>query len=226
SSTFTSPPGALEVSAFQSAVERVKRLGGSAVRYTVRSKAVVVRWSEYSSLFAPPFHICSGGRSPRGKTVASYGYANVVTAGSAITAPFSVCWSPGERPAGFSAAFSATVTFAVAVSPKALAVTVTTPNVVPVGVTTPLPGLTEAMSSRSRVQLALTSAVVLSANVATAVSAWVGGFDGSVTVIVAVAGLMARPVTLPWSASKSRTGPSSIPASWPPLAVPLDAEPP
>ncbi len=159
--------------------------------------------------------------------MASYGYANVVTAGSVIVAPLSACWFAGDRPAGFSAAFSATVTFAVAVCPRALAVTVTTPKVVPVGVTTPLPGLTEAMSSRSRVQLALTSSVVLSANVATAVSASVGGFDGSATVIVAVAGLTASPVTLPWLASKSRTGPSSIiPASWPPLAEPLDAAPP
>ena len=83
----------------------------------------------------------------------------------------------------------ATVTFAVAVTPIAAAVTVTTPNVVPVGVRMPLPAPTLAMSRRSMVQLALAGSLVPSASVAVASSAWVGTIAGFVTVSVALAGV-------------------------------------
>ncbi len=78
-----------------------------------------------------------------------------------MAAPWSAVNVAEGKWVGLRLALSATFTVACAVSPEAVAVTFTAPNVVPVGVNTPLPAPMLAMSSWSTVQLAETVPVVL-----------------------------------------------------------------
>ena len=71
----------------------------------------------------------------------------------------------------------------------ALAVTVTTPNVLPVGVTRPVPAPIVAMSSRSTLHDAVVGLLVLFAKVATAFSVVVGGAAKLLTVSMLAAGV-------------------------------------